>query len=583
MLSLKIKKLCLSKRRESFLYLIFGVCFLLITIIGCGGSDNTVTGDGGGSACATLTTDQQSQVSNYITTARNSLFKSTVYESDFNSAKSAIANALTIDSCNADANLLGAIIDIGTESERISDDVLYTPDTIFPVVGAYSVQKNLLAQVIMPITNTFTTAITKMKSFKNFKTKSNLKEKFTSDNPQPSEVQAEIEATTLTILNNVITKLEKVKNYTDSNSSWTFSYPKDPANTGLGNNTLDGTDIKALIGAVKLVRGFTYFGLAYNWDTTSGWWDTHTLPFNITYNAKIADPNNDGILTPDEYFPPSPFGTLKSSGTTYLSSAQTDVASGLTLIKEAVDTVLAESTPTGGGITLTSQQIADANHYKHFLSELVTSFSGTSTSTTIPDVTECWQKSGNYYYAKTFNDSSYNSSSYSCVFSVTKRPYITANVKLSNLFSPISEWKSLSPTFTKGTDTWVISSLPESTLNGIFPDGFQKSWFDETTANRYFDPKILDTNATSSGCNNITNKATLKIGSTTFTANSCYYSSTNKGYYVDFSRSSSSIPTSSDVYTYNSLYGTSATLSVSGYNNINLIITDNFFWISVTP
>lgn len=536
------------------------------------------------SGCPTLTSDQQAQVSSYVSTARSSLFASSISESNFNAAKSAIASALAIDSCSADANLLGAAIDIGTESERIAKDVLYTPATIFPL-GTYTAQKMLLSEALEPVVNTFTSPFSQSKSFGSFKTAAgDEKQKLTSDSPQPSEVQAEIEAKTLPVISGIITKLESVKTYADSNASWTFSYPKDPANPGLGNNTIDKNDVLGVLGAAKILRGFTYFGLAYNWDTPAGYWD-------ISHDS---DPNADGKSTPDEYFPPSPFGTLKSSGSTYLSTASTDVAAGLSLVRDAVNAVLNETSPTGGGLGLTSQQIADANHYKHYLDEIVSSFSGTTTSVTIPETQECWYTvtyswgsgSSTYVKGKRIFDPTYNTGQ-TCEFSLTYRPQVTANINLSKIFSPVSDWRAYAPTTVRGNTTnsvggghSLVQSFPDSTLNGIFPDGIQKSWFDVTTAARSYYFSFTGSNITNSFCNNVQSSATFTVGSKSFTGASYCSSSYYSSYaYLHFYNASASLPTSSDVYSLNTLYGTTATLSLPGYQSVSFLVSNTGAWI----
>lgn len=498
-------------------------------------------------------------VSQYIQAARNSLFKSSVTRKDFINAKSNIETALSLAPNDPDANLLGAIIDIGAEADRIARSVLYTPDTIFPV-GAYVVQKNLLSQVLAPLAK-IGSPVSNSEAFGTY-TPSSVKGSFTSDSPQPSEVQAEIEANVMPVITGIVAKLEKVKAYTDSNQNWTFSYPKDPANPSLGSNNLDKADIKALVGMAKIVRGLVYFGLAYNWDSQSG-------------KENGEDTDGDGRLTPAEYFPSLPFGTLKSAGGGYLSSAKYDFSVGLGLVRDAFNEVLAESAATVGGIGLASQVIADINHYKNYLDQLVTSFSGTATTITVPETKECWRTSawGSYftYVVESIFDPSYNTGQ-TCDFSITEKPQTTMTVTLGSLFAPVSDWRNLAPTIVKDVlGRWsVVESLPDPTVNGIFPGGVERSWFDVTTARRAFQTFTPDNNATWSGCNNIQANATLTIGDKTFTPTYC--SAYSGGYWLYFDNENT-LPTDADVYTYNALYGTRATLRVPGYQEVSVIIT----------
>lgn len=522
-----------------------------------------------------LTDTEKAQVKTHIDTARSKLFKAEVTATDFNEAKTAVSSALTISPNSPDANLLSAIIDIGDEAERIKKDVVALIDagSIFPL-GGFKATEKIVFKALQPVIDSTLSGISSPEKVKSKSAPRHKKGKW-SEEPLPSEVQVTVETETLPVVHGVINKLNKTLGYVNYvDTSWKFSYPKDPAYPQLGYNFIDKSDIEAIIGAIYLTRGCAYLGLAYNLDKPVEWIE--------------EDKDTDGLLTPDEYIPPLPFGTLRTNGANYLSSAKTDIVDGLKLISGAVETLLREKDITAGYYYLTTQTISDIRRYKGYLVDLTKSFSGTTTNITIPETVECWGGMGaveiSLPFLDTVFDPSYNANEIpDCQFSFNKTQKLTIPMKLSGLFEPaISDLRTISATVTVKSalqDDKFIVSFPDSTINGIFPGGIQRDWFNENTADNRFNFYL--TNSVGSPISStVLRNATLTVGGKILSGKSNWDGSVYFATAVD-SYGNRILPTASDVITYNTLYGTQVTLNVLGYQPVSFLIDGGNVWKSI--
>lgn len=513
-------------------------------------------------------------VASHVSAAKGYLFKKEVSQADFDSAKTEITAALTADPDHPDANLLKALVDIGTEVERWDTEVEFTAETNFPYIDSYRMATKTLGDAVEPVVDFVSSPYPRQAV------------RLSSDDPENSEVQTEVETNTLPVIDGVVTALEYVKSYIDSNPTWAFAYPKDVDYPELGDNYIDATDVKALLGAAYLLKGEVNFGLAYQCDYDEDTWE--------------ATDNNpaDGKLSPDEQFPNTACGTLRTNGSSYLSTAQTYFASGLSLLDTAVQAILAEATPTMGGETLVSDDITDANHYQHYLTELAASFGGTATSITIPKIVKCYWEDGGYIYSDEIFDPDYNTDDTAkCQVMITAQPETTVSVKFSGMTSPaISDWRSLTPNliiYSEGDVELVESSggsmvLPDSTMNGIFPSGVQASWFEWTTPEYDIYITIVDSGGNAIDCTSLYSGATLTVGGKTLTASSCWstWDSANSVWVynkLEFHRClQTGLPADSDAITVNELIGTQASLSVSGYQAKTFMMDDTHFNATLT-
>ncbi|MFH1538841.1 MAG: NHL repeat-containing protein [bacterium] len=509
--------------------------------------------------------------------AKDLLFQPTVTEADFESAKTEINAALAADADHPGANFLKAIVDIGTELERLSTEVEYgatDADTNFPYNVSYRMATKIFSDAIEPISQFVASPYPKQAV------------RFTSEDPTIDEYQAEVEANMLDVIDGVVTALEYVKSHVDSNPTWTFAYPKDVEYPSLGDNYIDAKDVKALLGGMYLSKGLVYWGLAYQCDgVTTADWDTVGV-----------DSDGSGKIEPDEQFPTAACGTLRANGSSYLSQAQTFVASGLSLLDAALTAVLAEATPSFGGEVMDSTDITDINHYKHYLTELAASFGGTATSITIPETVECYYTVGSNVYEDSITDPTYSGNAddmAKCEVTVTSQPAITATVKLSGLFSPvISDWRDLTPnvvSYGDGSDTYeLIESsggemvLPDSTINGIFPNHVQTSWFGYTDAAYHMYIDIVDSIGDPIDCSSLYSGVTLTIDSKVLTAKECQYSwqsgSYNQLAFYSIEPQSPTLPSESDVVTINDMIGTQSTLAgITGCDSRTVVLDDTAF------
>lgn len=539
----------------------------------------------------------------FVNTAKASLFKSTVTATDFNNAKTAAASALASSPNCPDANLVSAILDIGTEAERVSTQVVANGTSLFPYLLGYSTPSAIglraAGGVIDPVMNALPRS---------------AQTGTITENSTPSEIQAAAVAS-LTALEGAVTKLKNVKSAVASTdlASWSFNYPKDPSHPELGYVGLDANDVDLVIGAMQLVIGFTYYGLSYNLDIPSSYSSTDPCPvYTYTYawpqppvqtldtsmqalrnfnTCAAADINNDKIITPAEYVPgPATFGTRTTNAVTYLAKSKADITSGLTLIDSAITNTLNEVNTSLAGLSLTSQAILDAGYYKHYLSELATSFSGTTTNFTMPAETDCWRSvtygpSYTYYYADVVMDPTHNSADLvGCLLQVQSQDPYTAPLNLGAIFN-ITDFRSALPNYTIDADGNIDASTVSSTLGGVIPGGVQSSWFDSKTANYSFYFQNVKNSTTGAVISTLPQTGiTLSIGGKTLNANNPYaYTGYN---WVYFSRDMSTLPTAADYITVNSMAGVSATLTVPGYQpkQITLIGTHaSISSLSLTP
>ncbi|MFA6451209.1 MAG: hypothetical protein WCX65_17170 [bacterium] len=512
----------------------------------------------------------------YVATAKANIFKSEISSTDFNNAKTAADAALAASPYCPDANLISAILDIGGEADRVETQVMANGSTVFPYLLGYSTPATYglraAGAVIDPVMN----ALPRYAQTGTI-TSSSL----------PSEMQAAAIAS-LTVLEGAIAKLSLVKSLTASDlAAWSFTYPKDPANPSLGNVAIDANDVDLINGAVKFAAGLAYYGMSFNLDIPTSYSTTDPCPV-YTYSGyppeqeldtsmsalrefntcSAADINEDNIITPAEYFPgPSTFGTRTANATTYLTKAQSLINGGLSLLDTAVTNKLAAVTTQLGGVSLTSEAIADANHYKHYLTELAASFAGTTTNMTMPAESDCWQSSGGmyaYYYPDTVTDPAYNTGDLTgCLFAYQTMDPATIPLNLGALFN-ITDFRNAATNYTIDSSGEINSSVASATLGGLIPGGVQTSWFNFKTAEFHFNFQNMVSSTGGTIISSLPSTGiTLTIGSKTLTPNSSY---AGTGFnYMMFYSNIITVPTANDYITVNEMVPVTATLTVPGY------------------
>jgi hypothetical protein len=242
---------------------------------------------------------------------------------------------------------------------------------------------------------------------------------------------------------------------------------------------------------------------------------------------------------------------------------------------------------------LTSKQLQDLEHYKDYFAKLASSFAGTATSITIPEIRECWKREQYCYWNGTQNicnsysynwdvfDPSYNTSeTVGCDFPVYNSA-ITMTVKFSALFditnlrnlAPIVIWKNVWTSY----GGYGLYSFPDDTLGGVFPGGIQKSWFDRNTADWGFSFELYDAQNNPIDCRDLLG-STLTVSGKTFTAKECggwWVPEANNvlSFYNDWWNT---LPTSADVITVNEMIcGTNVTLNVPGYQPKTIAVANH--------
>lgn len=538
---------------------------------------NTTSGDGCSATCQTEATAACSSAAlGYVATAKSNLFIPSITATEYNAAKTAVTSALFVSPNCPDANLIGAFVDLIGEADRIGTQVLLNPYTIFPIGLSYDTGTIIGARALAPVVGPIVGGLPR------------TSQGTISGTSTPSEMQAELETNVLPVLTGALTKLNKVRTAAAADAGWLFSYPKDPAYPELGIEYIDKNDVDLLTGVYQLVLAQVKYLLAYNFDLPVGYVDTDPCKEEIcslwdqygsctswvidgSFEA-LAMPNTceaadtttppDGIITPTESFPPSPFGTVRTGG--YLSAAKTDMSGGLSLIYTAITNILLEANQDVAGMSMAAGMIADIEQYKHYVSELAASFGG-PTSITVPATDECWYLQGGYYYSDSVFDPTYNTADLvGCAAHFTTGPAITASIYLGALYD-ITNFRNVLTNYTIATGEYDMSGV--ATIAGIFPNGVQESWFNyEVHVSRFgfYIPLFYAV----TGAPIYTASATVVIDGYTINLSMC-----DGGYTVcKATQWPTSLPASGEYITMNDMYGTAATLTVPGYVPVSLIL-----------
>lgn len=548
---------------------------------------NTTSGDGCSATCQTEATAACSSAAlAYVSTAKSHLFIPSITEAEYNAAKTAVTSALAASPNCPDANLVGAFVDLIGEANRVGTLVLANPQTIFPIGLSYSAPTTIGARALAPVTGPIVGGLPR------------TSQGTISGTSTPSEMQAELETNVLPVLTGALTKLNKVKTAAAADTGWLFSYPKDPAYPELGSEYIDKNDVDLLIGVYKLVVAQVKYLLAYNFDLPVGYVSTDPCPeeicslwdpygvctsmvvddsFEALANLNTCDLADnspmDGIITPTESFPPSPFGTFRTGGSTYLAAAKSDMSGGLSLIYTAITNILLEANQDVAGMGMAAGMIADIEHYKHYVSKLAASFGGTPTSITVPATDECWYYDGYSYYSDYVLDPTYNIPIPACDAQFTTSPAITASVKLGALYA-ITDFRNVLTNYTIATGEYDMTGV--TTIAGIFPNGVQESWFNyEVHVSRFgfYIPLVCAV----TGAPIYTESATVVIDGHTINLGMC-----DGGYAVcKATQWPTSLPASGEYITMNDMGGTAATLSVPGYVPVSLTLYEEGYNQSV--
>jgi hypothetical protein len=507
---------------------------------------------------------QAAQCSNYaisqVSQAKSFVFKNTVSNTDFQTADALVDSALADSAQCPDANFLSAVLDILGEWDRVGVNVLTNPQPVFPFTLTYDFSADTLHRALAAVSGPALNALPRSAA------------KLDESSPV-SAIQNEIETNTMPVLEAALAKLDSARNVASGDAGWAFTFPMDPQNPDLGNETVTMQDLDTLSGALHLGMGFVYYMLAFNLDAPDNWSTADPCPENgSTYYSGLninictgADANSDGTLTPGEILVPSPFGVLKNNGSTLMGSARIHINTGLALLETVVDAFLNDTSGSLTGQYISDSLLSDAEYYRHYLSEVRASFAGTATNITIPSEVECWRpRSPSGYSPLHVTDPDGNADILtSCASLITVREAISAPINFSALFS-ISDFRDILPSLVINQGT--VHPAPDyagNTAGGLFPGGIQSSWFDEKQYG--FDYTfILKDNAGNLLLPPGQNITMSLNGSGPFTGNSV---STGTARFNRSSLPLSILPTADDYVTVNELFGVNAILQMSGYNH----------------
>jgi hypothetical protein len=220
---------------------------------------------------------------------------------------------------------------------------------------------------------------------------------------------------------------------------------------------LDPGDLLFMRAVTDLASGFMNQMVAYNL----------ALPTTFTTAAPIVyDVNNDGKVTPAEYLPPAPFGTLTVDGATHMSNAIAAYREAAQLVEQ--------------GCTFHLQrpwQIYEASELFDAGPDFVYGYSYYNYET------QSWEYKRYVEYGQVTDNMSMIRDASQELQKVLAGPYFVSRafvgmdvtVDLSRPFThPISDIRSILPTFTlldPQITTLRPGAFPDPTFNGVLPDG----------------------------------------------------------------------------------------------------------------
>lgn len=507
-----------------------------------------------------------------VDAAKATFFNSTgiVTETQFAQTQTYIDAALADSPYCPDANFMSSMITLANEAERVDSSVLYTPDTIFPF-SLYNGSDHILHQSARTVSSGVTRILPQVTTGTQFSAKK----------PLPSEMQAEAETNSLPVLSEAIGKMELVIAYLVNNPDWTFDVPRDPMTPTLGNMSVRKSDMEALLGALYLVRGETLFGLSYYADMPSqlvnGEWVT-------TWTSSSWAANCTTSCSANVYMPATNVGTMRPNGAQYMALSKTDFINGFSLIRQAMNEVLAMTTPTVVMDAVTTKDLDNANYYKHYLDELIDSYSGTPTAITVPPEVECWRQqtySPGYSYLMTsyiMDPAKHPDRLATCLSYNVSQATITETIDFSALFDNApSDLRTIAPNkvaYTEYPNGPVIykfdpAYFQTSTVNGMFPNLVDMTMFEHMSAwyNFYF-WNVLDS-VSNQPIDFSTRTVSLTFAGKTVTP---IYQFSGM---LMFSPNYTTPPTQSDYVTFSEVELIPAQLAVSGYATATIYLSDS--------
>lgn len=262
-------------------------------------------------------------------------------------------------------------------------------------------------------------------------------------NPTPDALAADVKNVLIPAVKDAISKLGTVPDTDDLVATLT-----DPDGATF---TVYGYDVRAYRAGLRAVLGVLDTVSAYNW--TAG-------TFNWNRSPNQFDANKDNKITPDEYLPKSPFGTLTD---------KTSLANGWTALSDAIaDAVAVSETMNGGEYDQTRvlAKMADAEYPVNW-AEIQSSLNRVQRMLAGPTVIE-----------------------YSYWMTNAQRPMnIPLTIDLKKFWDPGVNLRSLMPTFTYETvggeafTSVAPADVPDMTLGGLLPNGPSElpgPWYSET-------------------------------------------------------------------------------------------------------
>lgn len=133
------------------------------------------------------------------------------------------------------------------------------------------------------------------------------------------------------------TDLNRIKQAADQ-TGFTFALA-DPNNTS-GTITVDQADAQALLAGLYGTRAALGVALAYNFDAG-------TFHFDEPLASRFGSLADGATVAPDQYLPPTPFGSLQSDGRTLFGAAKTDLTQAITTARASTTTFATREAQTG--------------------------------------------------------------------------------------------------------------------------------------------------------------------------------------------------------------------------------------------
>lgn len=289
-----------------------------------------------------------------------------------------------------------------------------------------------------------------------------------------SLAQQQLEASLLPALTDAQKHLDKALALTATDANWSLTVPKNFDMPELGNYNVKRDEVLVLASTVKLVQALGLWSISWNLEAPN----SQGLGDYIGDNPK-TDTDGDGYLSPNEYLPANVL-TLKTGKAANLTRAKELWVEGVTGLQTGIDSLYTRiqqgalfdhSLPTGS-LAQTHPELS--RRAFDFLMEALRG------PVHFPALSQCFPTKPAPVLSGSASDRLVENAT--CVLDATPRPLAMDFSK----FFEVQDFRQAMPylwpglhAIARNTDGSIKTD--DSTLGGLFPDGLNPAWLEQTT------------------------------------------------------------------------------------------------------